>query len=445
MDIKLINQLIGKQFTIDCSMLILRQDTTVSDGIEYSGPGLITQGEGIFTFKLFPKKIPKNKDIFSQLFGLQPGKLLQDSEYFHLSATSINGDQWEAERIRPTYNVNIPENSCVISGNFRQMKCETVFSNKNIKREIAIFFPGNIEIPCNTPTQTIKRVCGEDRKISSILNIAKVQAAGFEFEIERSDNWLSVLGQYNFDITRAITIRILEALQFVLMRPLHWCIMEITQEMKKDKIIRAPLVDIDRASRYPAVPLDSTTNGVWDLFKIYLENYICHNSEAWHPTFSSIYRLIQANATPLATEALVLSIAVEGVLKSEFRNVGIPGRKWDRLISQTRGILNDSSIDSSIKKRLLSALGQMTDARAKDRLYALSEERLICKRHIKAWEKLRNSSAHAADFEDAQLQEFLDKLHAVYVLFYQLIFLSIGYSGEYVDYSDQFKSKRFDA
>jgi hypothetical protein len=123
----------------------------------------------------------------------------------------------------------------------------------------------------------------------------------------------------------------------------------------------------------------------------------------------------------------------------------MPGKKWDERISQTRGKLNDSSIDSSIKKRLLGALGQMTDPRAKDRLYALANDRLICKRHIKAWEKLRNSSAHATDFEDAQLQDFLDKLHAVYVLFYQLIFLAIGYTGEYVDFSDQFKSKRFDS
>jgi hypothetical protein len=443
MDDARVAQLLENRLTIDCPNIILRQEILGSDKKEYAGPGTIIQNEGTFVFKLFPKKMPAIQDLFSGFFNVEPGKILDDLHYFHLSATDLVGVVWEADRVRLHFDADMSRSTCLAYGKCRQLRCKNAFPIPKQKKDLLIIFPGNIEIPCNAPVETVKQICGKDRKRSSVLNVAMVQAAGFEFELERGDKWLSVSALSDSIITQSRTVRILEALQFVLGQTLHWCVMEVNQEGKLETTIRAPSTNEVRSSSYPPISFSTINNAVWELFKMYLEHYISFEEETWHPTFSSIYRILQASAAPLSTEALSLSVAVEGILKSEFNNVGKSSQRWDRVVEQAEEMLNSAMIDLDVKKRLSSALGQMKNPRAKDRLYALSNEGLICERHVKAWEKLRNSTAHADELEEEKLQKFLNRLYSAYVLFHQLIFLTIGYTGTYTDYSGRFGEKEF--
>lgn len=443
MDDKRIAQIVGNKFVIDCPNMVLKQETLNSDKKEYSGPGIIMQNAGTYAFKLFPQELPAIQDIFSRLLNIEPGKILQDSDYFHLTATDLHGLKWEANRVRLNFDADMSESTCLAHGKCRELRCQTSFSIPKQKKDLLIIFPGNIEIPCNTPLQTIEQIYGKDRKRTSFLGVAVLQAAGFEFELEKCDKWLSVSAMSDSIITRPQIVRILEALQFVLAQPLHWCVMEVNQEGKIETVIRAPLTNDVASSGYPPISFNTVNNAVWELFQIYLENYIGYDKETWHPTFSSIYRILQASSASLSTKALALSVAVEGILRGEFKNVGKLNKRRDCAVEQARKILVATSIDTDVKKRLSSALGQMKDPRAKDRLYALHNDGLICKRHIKAWEKLRNSTAHANELEYEKLQEFLDRLHLTYILFHQLIFLAIGYTGTYTDYSERFAQKEF--
>ena len=76
----------------------------------------------------------------------------------------------------------------------------------------------------------------------------------------------------------------------------------------------------------------------------------------------------------------------------------------------------------------------MRNLRPKDQLYFLQKKGLIKEQLIKAWEDLRHPAAHASQVNPKKLQGYIDRYHAVTVLFHQLIFLAIGYTGCYTDY-----------
>ena len=76
----------------------------------------------------------------------------------------------------------------------------------------------------------------------------------------------------------------------------------------------------------------------------------------------------------------------------------------------------------------------MKNARAKDILFKLRDNGIIDKQLIKVYGNLRNKAAHGVNDTGADLQNYSNEISAVLVLFNQLVFLLIGYNGEYTDY-----------
>ena len=104
-------------------------------------------------------------------------------------------------------------------------------------------------------------------------------------------------------------------------------------------------------------------------------------------------------------------------------------------ISEAQDIIRNSSIESKVKDRLSGFIGTMSNPRAKDRLRVLRATGILDDKLIDSWESLRNPSTNGdvADWRD--LQRYLDKCASMLVLFYQLIFLVIKYTGKFTNYS----------
>jgi len=77
----------------------------------------------------------------------------------------------------------------------------------------------------------------------------------------------------------------------------------------------------------------------------------------------------------------------------------------------------------------------LSNSRPVDKLYKLADDKLIEARLIKDWENLRHRMIHGERIQTENLQEYLNKYYSTLTLFYQLIFLKIGYTGRYTDYS----------
>lgn len=139
----------------------------------------------------------------------------------------------------------------------------------------------------------------------------------------------------------------------------------------------------------------------------------------------------------LETIALLLCVATEGILDDPlFKALGKPNASVLGLIKELFDWVRKAPVESSLRERALSAMGSMKSNRAVDKMYALAKIGAIDEKDIVSWKFLRNPSAHGSFEVDAdKLQELLDHIYRLITLIYKLVFLKIGYTGKYSDYS----------
>jgi hypothetical protein len=447
MDAKELEAILSHDFVIDCPQIVLEQLTENSQDLEkkvYSGPGTITQdGNGQFFVKVFCD----GKPTLSEIMPRNPpkaGQIIRASKFYALSANDLKGTLWQA-RIMPFITGHLDYDGFLAHGHLRKISCEKEIPLPIKKNHLLITVMGDIEIPCTTGT-LIETYVGEEKRASSgRRNVASFKSCDLEFEITKYDKWLTISVTSDALITDALIVRIMEALQFVLGRSLPWTVIEITQEKTLKTHIRPPLkIDIKPRTK-PPIQFTPTNTDTWVLFDTYLNHFINFEEESWHPTFNIIHSVIEASSASAEAEVLTISVAVEGLLKTEFHDLGEPDKETKDQIALAKSLIKDSELNRDFKERVFGSLRGMKNTRPEDRLFELKNQGLIEQRLISSWRKLRHSSVHADELNFEELQKYLDRCKTVLVLFYQLIFLAIGYTGKYTDYSTySFPIKNFD-
>ena len=429
----------NNKFVLDYPKITLSPELPSTDKKSYTGSGSITQSEtGEFLLKLYCDGAISTKEALSRFLGTTVGKIVDDSEYYCLSAVDLEGRSWEAKRILPNIHSG-PNPGYLVVGRLNEISYSSSLPKTLTKSSVNIKYRGDIDIPCNEGSMVETSIGGERRSRYANLNIAKFQTSGFEIEIEKEKGWLSFWAvTQSCPITDAVITRFTEALQFVLMRTLHWSVIELFQQQTQETIVRASLENERKSSRIqPPISFRSHDNAhsIWTLFGKYLEHVISYPEKTWHPLFSLIHSVIESGNASLEAEALTLSVSTEGLLKREFPDLAVPDEEFKKQVDDARNLVEKSKVSDSIKERTSGFFGSMLSPRAKDRLFVLKERELIDKELIKSWNDLRNSSAHADSPESVDLQTYLNRCNSVLVLFYHLVFLAIGYTGGYTDYS----------
>jgi len=429
----------NNKFVLDCPKITLSPQLPSTDKKVYTGPGSITQSEtGEFLLKLYCDGAISSKEALSRFLGTTVGKILDDSEYYCLSAVDLEERSWEAKRILPNiHSRQIP--GYLVFGRLNEISYSSSLPKTLAKSSVNIKYRGDIDIPCNEGSMIETSIGGERRSMYTNLNIAKFQTSGFEIEIEKEKGWLSFCAvTQSCPITDAVITRFTEALQFVLGRTLHWSVIELFQQQTQETRVRAALKNEKESSRIqPPISFRShdNANSVWNLFGKYLDHVISYTERKWHPLFSLIHAVIESGKASLEAEALTLSVSIEGLLKREFSALALPDEVFKKQVNDARNLIERSELSDSIKERMSGFLGAMLSPRAKDRLFILKDKGFIDKELIESWNDLRNSSAHADSPESVDLQTYLNRGSSVLVLFYHLVFLATGYTGEYTDYS----------
>jgi hypothetical protein len=412
---------------LDCSNMILSNNSSKE---AYEGPGYIKcTSDGQIYFKMYSKNLLRpGQGLRWWTKRSEAGKLISKEQCFKLSATDTQGRIWQAEFILPENSGFVgPENN-VISG---LIPYELKYSYKTpdifVKADLGIRFFHTVDryIPCNTITK------------SSSLNVAKFSSCNCDFTISKKDEIL-VLGvtSHTKNLPNNIEYRAVEALQFVLAHPLNWTILEKNEEGIETIIIRKTSKETPKCNlNVPichVVPKDSHT---WKLYDKYLSHILNYNGKTnWHPLSIFIHRVLIGSAAYPETFALEATVAVEGLLRTEFESLAVPEDKFLQSLSEARNHINASSLKNELKLRVCGAINAMKRASATDKLRLLVESRVISEKEYKAWKELRNSSAHPIEPASLDLQKLLDLCDTVITLFYKLIFHLIGYEGKYIDY-----------
>ncbi|MCX5830069.1 MAG: hypothetical protein NTV58_19030 [Deltaproteobacteria bacterium] len=438
MNIDDITAIMENRYSIDCVQMMLEPQLAGTVGKAHRGMGFISQDpDGSFSLKMYCIGDISPQDVFARSFDWKAGELIHEDYYYKLTASDIRGRQWEAKWIIPDISLGPEPQRYIVGGNIGEFSHSTDLSHVSAYYA-GIYIPGNISIPCGMGSAIEKMVNGQQRSLSTNLNIAKFSACNIDFEIEKNVNWLIINVQSNAPINDALLVRIIESLQFVLAKSLSWSIIELIHD-KTIKVRIRPCLRNDNKSRIePPIQFQSVdpSNKVWTLFGKFLNHTKQYDKLLWHPIFRWIRAVIESGYS-LDAESLMLSVAIEGLIRERFNNLDYRNAELQSQINKARCVITRSELEPDFKNRIFSLLGNMLKPRAKDSLHILKDQNLLDVRLLEEYSKLRNSSAHGELADSSKFQVHLDRCAAVLVLFYHLVFIAINYSGPYTDYSSR--------
>ena len=431
MDDKLVESILNKSFEIICSEISLSN----SDGVKYSGPGEIKiNEEGDLTYKIFCTGQVPYHEVFSS-FNAKPGQIIDDSEFYLLNAKDLAGNIWSANRIMK--HINGGQEGYVVLGKIDELLLDKSLSIKFPNYFAKIIYPGKVDFPCNTPTEVKTKIGGKERGFSGSRNVSKFKACGYEFELQKNPDYFSV--EFYSDkkpIPLSLISQVTETLFFIFAHSLSWAILEITEGQNQKLYLRCPLKEAKASRIQGPIPLNhlGRLNSIWILFDKYLSYLLSLTEESWKRIVYYTHSVIVSGLSTIEAEALTLAVSIEGILKKEFSDIILPSVSFIEEVVMLKDFIVRSDITEELKNRLTGSLNTMSQPSAKDRLRALNERGLLEKDLIRAWDKIRHSLAHGDEPDYTDFQAFLDYRGAVIVLYYKLIFLVIGYQGEYCDY-----------
>tara|TARA_Y100000780_G_C13675409_1_gene414024 strand:+ start:607 stop:1944 length:1338 start_codon:yes stop_codon:yes gene_type:complete len=433
LDNKEIESVIANNLSIDFISMVLTQDTTDKPK-SYSGPGSVfLDADGVIRLKMYhvyqdEESIQRDfSDSFSD-DGLVPGKIIGDQHYYSLEAVDMKGRQWNSSHISLSGNTSFPARGKIIETSLQKISLAHVRTEGDeLKEELAYFiFPGKYKIPCNTFEKSEK---------GTSLTLCKLNLGDYNCEIKKRDSYIDML-------VRGSSVMAIDKYSNILIESISICagaFLRPKLRIESSKEVR--LAVIYSAGKPSTQELQSPIDGMTTRESAHLEEfarkYTNKIGEPFTELFGYWYRVFSESSGELENRALVLTTAIEGLLKKYFQEHGSPDTEFIEQVNDAKPKIKAVEIGKRVKDRILSSLGNAVSPTAKNSLHSLAVSEIIPDELIKIWNELRNKSAHADELKksDAELQEFLDQLFGCLELFYCLLLRHIEYKGNYIRYS----------
>lgn len=430
LDSKEVEALLEGRLIIDFAEISLSR-SSAHHPCTYQGSGSIYQNtNGELELKLYHVFRSKSELAYEdRLFSDRsstPGKLFQDDEFFSLNGKDMRGRDWAAEHILIDPTFNYPATGKVILTTLNSIKNVTLLTkNGNNKPFISAFFGGDYELPYNEYEET---------KNSKSLSICRLDIQGTAYTIKKLGGNLQIncSSESDVDVTKTFDI-FLEALQMGIGQEMCSCYLVSCDGDVYTTTVKAKLSEKNKLPK--PIPIRTP----WE--SKYLQTFITKYLEKFKSPYNQFYgywhRIGGAYSGTLENQPLVLTTAIEGILKTFYEQHAQPDDEFLMQINQAIPIIEDLQIGGRAKSRILTTLNNAKDATAKNTLRNLKENNIISNKMLATWEKARNKSVHPADHDlnDNEIQKLLDNTYTCLRIFYALLMNTISYHGVYYDYS----------
>lgn len=426
-DEKRVQSLTAKKFELDCSNISLTQQVSDSP-IMYSGPGTIYQDEnGVLNLKAYHTTKDIKKEFSFRFQHHTPGKIIGREKYFCLEAVDMFGYLWVSENIRVSGDISFLTGGQVIKTTIREIRHQDE-RQSSPGSSLSMVVLGDYEIPCkerkelpnggwglNRTTTVVKEIVLELRKYENHLRINASAESGFHDE--------------HFEK------KLIEALSIILGKPISSLISVFSKSGQRITTIRS----IDSTFQNNALLSSIKHSDPSDLefFKTFIEKYVSSIKTPYSELFGFWHKVNQSWQAGILNASLSISVAIEGLLKTYFKESGLPDNEILKEAEEAKSYIKTLAIGARIKNMLFSNIGQFKAGSPKNALHKLVLNGCFPDYFVESWIKLRNRSAHAdqLDLDRESRQKLIDETFTCLTLFYILIFLVIGYRGKYVDYS----------
>jgi len=367
--------------------------------------------------------------------GVQVGQIIPEHVFYRLTATDLSGREWTSTHLYPI--INTVQGGSLCTGELREIVQENSLQVPIKHEHLYLEIHDKIEIPCNTWSATMKTVAGQELNSSS-LNVLRFDASGYEITIQKESDALQIRTlAKGARLEEYFEVRIIEALQFVVARPVFWSVMQKwTSEGWKICIRPSRPNELQPRIGTPLSNTPDSAESFCRMFENYLQYILTGNTgEKMHPISAQMHAICRASTGSIEAQALTLSVAIESILKyvhdSKYE-LSQEKRNW---IEKAKSYFASWEGPNDLSERITGLLSMLHTSSASIRLRELVELKVIADSQEQAWRKIRHKFAHGEALGSLSRQEFLDLTNTELVLFYQLVFYAIGYRGKYTDYS----------
>ncbi|MBA4143180.1 MAG: hypothetical protein H0X43_09305 [Nitrosospira sp.] len=404
--------------------------------VMYKGPANITQqGDGSLILKLYHLYESTDelvKDANDRLCGIKfrPGLIIEDEHYFDFEGVDLSGYIWTSPRIWVSGDVSFPCNGKLVMATLQRIETRWKSEVKQQPETInaQVYIPGKFCIPY---TKT------EQRENSIYLSVCELSIAGRQCVLQQHDSHLEIIadltGKANPDDHLDL---ILEGLSIGIGCRLHPLLKKVNALGQQIQVIHSHAKN-ERQLKLPSpIPISQPHNAT--NLQAFLDRFIETISDHHSPLVGYWFRVLQAFSNGVENRALVLTTAIEGLVKQCYHALEAPDKEFIKQLAEAEPLIEDLPVEiERAKKYLKNALSNAKRNSPKNSLYALAQTKLISESMVIRWSKLRNKSTHADELKlkAHELQAFLDELNVCLELFYRLILGIIGYSAQIVQYS----------
>ena len=435
-----------RALVIDCPSMQLTQ-CGAAKGRQYVGRGMIAwDGADQFTFRLYADPGTQGRyasEVIEEIAEVHSAGFIPDNHYFELASKDLAGRAWSCPKARIKVHGHIAS-GVVVTGTLERPLVNRSSAYDVAKESVLhIYFFNDLEVPFEKIVETQQDANGQTTRIALKDGPTEFEADGVKFQITKADPekggvvlmaWVDAK-----TLPQGLETRALEALRYVTHSMVYMCIVQKWEAGRLTTIVAPHQPVVQSFFRQP-LPAHLQDRDFWELFKAYFAHVSKrqgHND--LHPLSIALLRVITADTKQLDVLGMLISVAVEGVLKAEFPDVAKPTSEFIGSLDQITSVIDGATdTDPDVKSRLLGSVNAMKLSRPKDKFKVLVLSRVITPEMVDAWNAVRNATAHADSYGPAHdIRDVLRKYWKIQVLLNRLVFQAIGYSGRYYDYAAQ--------
>jgi hypothetical protein len=434
-----IDTILENKFSIDFACIKVSSKSDQHD-ICYEGPGSVSMGEdGTFSMKMYHafEETQNPLDLWSEnakhMFQRTPGQIIPEHAFYSFEGIDMSGKEWVAEHLAVNPRFSLPSVGAVITAQIKTLSCTTKKQQRELSSSdellgIRLITKGKYDFPWNTFVK-------ENNTTS--LSECKITVACSECNVRNFNDKYIQLTKY-FPLNQPLGYKVLiEAFNIALGEILT---PTIIIESGKDKTTTR-LFSVSVAANVKKILPPFKTNSPHSShhFSEFVNAYCNNTPEPLTDLYNSWERCLKENQSLIENSCLILTVAIEGILKKYFSDLDTSQISKDKA-EETLEKIKALNLEENIFNRIKGMLTSSQHANPKKILTKLIEDAVITKEMSKAWVSLRNLSAHADKFQGneidfSKIQKALNNMHTCLALLYRLIFKHVKYTGEYTDYS----------
>lgn len=430
-----VNSLTSGTFEIDLIEIELSKgDTSIT------GKGVIYQKNEELHLKLFNdnpiSEESKIEEFVTSINQSYKTKILKEDDYFILTGKDENENLF-LSKIHAPYIA-----SKIIEGKLSADLVKTKITQRNpLTNIIEIYINDSGPIPLNDSKSI--RIFYRTSEIQSFkpFNDAwfLIVPDKYKIQVQRNDNYQKIRIETELQVSEEEIDKILDCLRFVFGRYFNWFYINFNSGIKEKYNLRKYSV-FRNTIFFPPLKINNSYN-VYNYEKLF-NCYYAYLSNANEPEKNLNFHVRKTNIAGysyLGAFELVLATSIEGVLKifktPNHDTMKKDGEMVDDVEKISKFLKENFNEENKVRKRVGGVLKRIHSNKisdAVDILNYLVDNKIIPPEYKEVY-NLRNLFAHAVVPDNDTIERLID-LKQMTALFYHLVFLQIGYNGQYTNY-----------